>query len=461
MKTRTRFYGCLLLLIFLALVSVPAARATGSPLAGTWRVILFSTPSSVTMFKDGNGRVTGINQGATFEYGSGRVTVDSSGNFTGTFSSNGETPENLTGTMAFTSHGKVTVSVTGDTEAPIAASINASLDFMISHRSLGDVHDAMFFLKEPAAVNANDLEGGWLGFGFETPSEIKSLPSNQPATSVTGLDKFSAFPGNLTVGSSGTFAGFLDGAFTGSYSSYSNGELSLNINADEEGPFTETFSINASKTVMMQIKHHADNKSNELLVFVRQPSATPDEGDMVGHWKLGFLGAPGVMTPIMNSGFVVDLNGKNEFEIAAEKMTFGQDGAFTAQFVDGPETGTITSVSTAGSIDLFFLQEFETATVQLSSSLDIFFALSDESTHQEMIFGVKSPPPNGTPEESGLIFFYDGSQFQIYWAAQADRLLQESTDLVTWTNVPDTQGTGTYTPANGGNKYYRIATSPQ
>lgn len=461
MKMCVRFCGFLLLLAILTLASASNALAVnGSPLAGTWRVILFSTPSSVTFSRNAQSRITGINQGSTFEYGSGRITIDSVGNLTGTFSSNGESPESLTGTAIITSQGKVTVAITGDEEEALVANVNAAYDFMVSCRSLGDVHDAMFFLKEPAAVNSNDLQGNWGGFGFETPSEIKSLPVSQPATSVTGLDKFGLFSANLTVNGSGGFSGFLDGAFTGSYSSYSSGVLSLTVDPDDEGPFIQTFFINASKTVMMQIIHHDDFVSNELIVFVRQPTVTPDAGDMIGHWNLGFLATPSVMTPVMNSGFVTDLNGKNNFEVAAEKMTFGTGGNFTAKFVEGPKTGTTTGFGTDGNVEIFILQDLETANVKLNSTGDIFYTTFDDSSNHQFVFALKSPPYSGISEESGLVFFYDGSQFKIYWAASPGRFLQESTDLVTWTTVSDTLGAGSYTPGVAGNKYYRVVNSP-
>jgi hypothetical protein len=429
-----------------------------SDLQGTWRIVSFSTPSQLSLQKNGLNQVIGIPERQHFDYGTGQVTFDAAGNIvSGTFSEGGETPEAVTGTAAITGQGKVTITVTGDDEGPTIAFLNASKDFMISTKTVSGFNDYMFLLKEAGSVTGAELAGSWSGFGFEVPDQIELIGS--PATGINGGTKFSTFPASLAVDGNGAFTGSLDGNFTGNFVSFNAGNLVLSIDPDDEAPFPVTFFINASKNIMIQVMHHDDFSSIELIVFMKKPAAA-QASDSVGHWRIGYLGVPNILTPVLNSGFMTELNGRNSFDAAAHHLTSGTDGFLTAVFDEGPTTGAVDldSITPSGALNLAFGgHEGDEFTFQMNAAADVLFTLNADSFNQEFIFLVKTPVPNGNQEETGLITRKTASTLDFFWATHPDRVLEESTDLITWTVVPSTAGTHQYTPVLSGNKFYRIA----
>ena len=328
---------------------------------------------------------------------------------------------------------------------------------MISVKTVSGFNDYMFLLKEPGNVTGADMAGSWSGFGFETPDQIEL--SGSPATGITGGNKFSSFPASLTVIGDGTFTGSLDGNFIGNFVSFSAGNLVLNIDPADEDPFQITFFINAGKNIMIQVIHHDDFNSNELIVFVKQPTAA-SASDSVGHWRIGYLGVPNALTPVLNDGFMTELNGRNSFDAAAHHLTSGTDGFLTAVFDEGPTTGAVNldSITPSGSLNLAFGgHEGDEFTFQMNAAADVLFTLNADSFNQEFILLVKTPVPTGNQEETGLITRKNASVLDFFWATHPDRVLEESTDLITWTAVPSTAGTHQYTPVLSGNKFYRIA----
>lgn len=450
-----------LLLALLAAFSANTFALTVADLAGKWRIVSFSTPSQLSLQKNGLNQVIGIPERQHFDYGTGQVTFDTAGNMNGTFADGGAAQENISGTAAITGQGKITITIPGDEEGPTVVFINASLDFMISTKTVSGFNDYMFLLKEPGSVTGADLQGDWSGFGFETPDQISLIGS--PATGLDGGNKFSTFPAGLTVSGDGTFTGFLDGNFTGNFVSFTAGELTLNIDPADEGPFTETLFINAGKNIIMKVSHHVDFSSNELIVFVKKPTAAVP-ADKVGHWRIAYLGVPGVLTPVLNdfdgTSYITEINGRNSFEAAAEHLTVGSDGFLTAVFGEGPTTGMVNSLTASGELSVTLENEDnETFSLQLNSAADVLFTLNADSFNQEFIFLVKTPVPTEDVEEMGLITLRNASVLDFFWAAHPDRTLEESSDLITWTPVPSTAGSHIYTPVLSGNKYYRLVKS--
>jgi len=427
-------------------------------LQGTWRIVSFSTPSQLSLQKNGLNQVIGIPERQHFDYGTGRVNFDTSGNMSGTFSEGGEPPEAVTGTAAVTGQGKITITVTGDDEGPTIAFLNASKDFMISTKTVSGFNDYMFLLKEAGSVTGAELAGNWSGFGFETPDQIELIGS--PATGITGGNKFSTFPASLAVDGNGTFTGSLDGNFTGNFVSFTPEDgLKLNIDPADEDAFLLTMFINAGKNIMIQVIHHDDFSSNELIVFVKQPTAA-SASDSVGHWRIGYLGVPNILTPVLNNDFMTELNGRNSFDAAAHHLTSGTDGFLTGVFDEGPTTGAVDldSITPSGTLNLAFGgHEGDAFTFQMNAAADVLFTLNADSFNQEFIFLVKTPVPTGNQEETGLITRKNASVLDFFWATHPDRVLEESTDLITWSVVPSTAGTHQYTPVLSGNKFYRIA----
>ena len=426
-------------------------------LQGTWRFISYSTPSKLTLLKNGQNQVTGIVEARNFEHGTGQITISAGGVINGQFIDEGASPETLTGTATIVGQGGVSLDLNGGDEGPILAFINASKDFMIYVKDTGAYHDYIFFLKEAASVTGADLQGTWNGFTFQTPKELSLIGS--PAVGLSGGDSFSAHPGGLTVAANGSFTGFLDVALTGGFVSYSQGSLILNVDPADGAPENVDFFINAGKNIMMKIVSHEDSNSKELIVFVKQPTAAAN-GDALGHWRIGYLVTPKELSPVKIDGFITELNGRTRFESAAEHLTAGTDGYLTAAFKDRFTTGRLHPVTAGGEISLTIDDEAVTIPLQLNATADVMFKLTEETASQDFAFAVKIPPSTGNTEETGLIALKQGSALNFHWAADSSRVLEESSDLITWTPVVTTAGQGSFTPTLSGMsgiKYYRLA----
>jgi len=453
MNTNSRLAAFILLVC--TVFSANRSHALTLPdLQGNWRFISYSVPSKLTLLKDGQNRVTGIVEAGNFEHGTGRFAIDATGGVVGEFIDEGAAPEALSGTAAITGQGKISLELNGGDEGPIVAFINVSKDFMIHVKDTGAFHDYIFFLKEPASVSGSDLQGTWSGFTFQTPKELNLI--GNPVVNVQGRDSFAAHPAGLTVAGNGSFTGFLDINFVGNFVSYSQGNLNLNIDPEDGEPESVGFFINAGKNIIMQIIPHAGENSKELIVFVKQPVAAV-AGDGLGHWRIGYLGTPNVLSPVYLEGFLTELGNRSRFESAAEHLTAGTDGYMTAAFKDRSTTGRIHSITSTGGLSLTIDDEAVTIPLQLNAAADVMFKLTEESTSQDFVFAVKTPPPSGRQEESGLIALKNVSSLKFLWAPHPDRVLEESGDLLTWTAVPSTAAQREYTPVISGNKYYRVA----
>lgn len=458
--TRITVQSLRLLAVCLIAFAINAAGQTTASLAGNWRMVTFFVPKPLTLTKDGSGNVTDIQERNFFGYATGRIILSSGGTLTGDSSENGQSPETLNGTFAVTGQGQVTISFPGDPEGDTVLHVNASQDFMVSAQRKGNSLDWVILLREPSVTPGTEMAGAWTGFNRQIPHNLGLVKDGQGrVTEVDGRDRFRLFSTSLTVNPGGTtFSGNVDGAFTGSVASYSQGVLNLTINPSEGGSFEIPFFINASRTIMATLNNLAEENSYELILFFRKPTSVAT-ADVAGHWRTKMMQIPVELVLQKNNGFVTEINNRQNFEVLAEKLTVGSDGYLTAVFEEGLTLGNFNLPIPAdggATVTLNFPgQSPDSAGVQLSATKDVGFNLEADSFSHEVAFLIRTPRVTSGKEETGLIGL-KGS-VQLHWAAESGRALYESTDFSTWTVVPGTAGQRTHTISSPtGTKFYRV-----
>jgi hypothetical protein len=436
-----------------------AVTSPNAALAGFWHFVTFNTPNRLTLTRDGSGVVTNIPERENFDASSGTLTVDSSGNFTGTSE---EGP--FTGTSVFSGQGQVTVSP-GDGNQ-LYFRINDANDFMFAVEEHEQSRGLNFAIRAPSSVVNSEVAGTWNIVFLTTPTSLglEFKPGTNQVMNIQTNGGFQVASGTLTLLANGTFTGNVYGPVSGTFNCVGNGQVDITVTP--QGGSTDTLSlfINASKDTIAGLQVDTNEEDfQEVLIMTRVATSTT-VSDLKGHWEIVSYGTPSYLSQIKNgNGLLTSLSG-DDFEAHIQRLNVGNNGFFTAQ-LDGPATGTAT-VSSPGSINVTLTNsagEIQSLTFFLNAGKNILTTVANDEIN-ELIVLAKSPPVASPtfPQDLGLISFGATSSLKVYWPGDGSRLLQSSSDLTNWVDVAGTSGqsfTNISTTAIT-NRYYRLKELP-
>jgi len=439
----------------LILPGVSASALEVADAAGTWRVINFSMPSRLTVQRDSQGVVTGIDEAQNFERSTGSLTVSSDGTFSG------YVPDPISGTVALGGQGELIVNGNG-AHGPMSLTfhVNSSGDLMATCGSLSDgFNDLIIALRIPTTLDVSDLAGQWNAVAFKAPHHlVLDRNASNEVINIQGLESFETFGGTLSVATDGTMSGQMGDAFTGTIDSAADGLVNITIN-NGGGTESHTLFVNASKDVMAILESNYDTNDNrqEIMIFQKAPTNNVTS-DLAGQGRIVTYDAP-MMTQVKDvQGRVTGLAGSTSFGAFRQKLVAGYDGFFTAQ-VGATVTGTATPAG-SGQVTINVLSGGgpETLSMQLNGSQTLLSSSRSIGEGFELLISTHSAPASGAVRDFGLITLPDVTGMTVYWAAMTNGGLQVSTNLADWQTLSSTVGQHSYTaPAGGGGvNFYRV-----
>ncbi|MFA6542930.1 MAG: hypothetical protein WCS99_00790 [Limisphaerales bacterium] len=454
----------------------PGATASfGQSLAnftGAWNFTQFSTPAVLTLATV-NSAVSGTNyvtlqdiqEKTNFMARAVPMTIDSGGNFSG--------PAN--GVLAVVGPGLLQATPSGQT--PALFNVNAAEDVAVAVLRPPDSNqqELMLMLKVPSTLTASDLTGTWKMVSLGTPLALQPrLMTNyfdpqHPVEGVSDIDgryQFDTGNGTLTVAADGSFTlVFGTDTMNGTATPGAGGLVQVTIPMPPNPTMNLSFYVNQGKNVMTAV--HAETNYQELLVAVKLPASSHLAGESLGFWRAGSFETPGGLTLLTNAlGFVSDIPEKNNFSVHREKIHIGHTGMFTLPsdqslgLISIPSPGTVQISATNAAGESF------SNTMWANSSKDFLITTKTGSTH-EVTFVTRAPTDIQASggAEFGLILQKTNQpsvRVDFFWASAANRMLQTSTNLVDWTDIPETQGGFSHRPPMGSfiRAYYRLRQTP-
>ena len=420
--------------------------------AGQWRVLNFSVPAQLTLQRNAQGVVTNIPEATYFEQSTGSLTVLSNGTFSGAV------PDPVSGTITGGGQCEVIFQFTGPQD-PITFHLNRSADFLTTCDNFGgDYNDLIVALRSPTSLTTNDLAGQWNAMALGTPYQlVLNRDSSNRVTSIQGLGNFETYGGTLTINANGTISGNIQGAFTGVVSSASSGVVNFDL-GDEEGSFSVSLFVNASKDVMAFVEgdFSAEDNYQQIMIF-QKASATNPVSRLAGHWRIMAFDTPELTPQFNGQGQLIGLDGDNNFFAGRGNLVSGYDGFLTAA-VDGPATGTL-SPATNGLLVANIVTEDgpEALGFQLNTSETLLGSSRYQGDGWEMVLITKSAPVPGPAQNFGLTILPAPNGFILSWAAATNRVLQLSSNLTSWNTLSNTLGQHSYTTGNTNNAaFFRV-----
>ena len=409
--------------------------------AGTWNNILFSVPARLTLWKNTDGTVFGINETNAFETRTAQFTVQADGSFSG--------PQS--GTFSVVGPGLIRASVPG---ASVTFMINSGSNFMFSMKSDGWANDIELLLKAPTNVSSNDLAGVWKSATFGSPAALTvNTNSNGIITGINGGNNFEANADVLTTYLDGSFV-FSGSGFGGTFSVQANGLVHAIVPLPPPNPpLVIDFFINESKDIMAGVMN--DGSSQELLFFCKQPADNTEIGQIKGVSNIGYFEIPAYISVITNKdGEVTDVPQRDDFWYDLSRLSVGHTGIFTDE---GERSMGELSVTQPGTLNVTMGGQ-NVDTCWINASRDVFFSLHHGSIF-EFVIGAKTPALANPREGMGMMLLQETNTLMVCWASETNRCLQASPDCANWTNLTSTLGQSSYTlsATNGPKSFYRVA----
>lgn len=307
-------------------------------------------------------------------------------------------------------------------------------------------------LKVPASLTAADMAGVWKLVSLGTMRELlprsmtNYLDPQHPVDgvfNVEGRSQFDSGSGTLTVAADGSFSlAFGLDTVTGTATLGANGLVEVPIPMPPGPTLTLSFYVNQGKNVMAAI--HLEQNYQEIIVAVKLPAAQ-QASEAQGLWRVGGFETPGALTLTTNGlGFVSDIPEKNNFAVHGEKVHIGHTGMFTTASDQGVGFVSITSPGGVQIAATNAAGESYSNALWCNSSKDFLISSRAGSSH-EITLVARAPTDvyAGGGAEFGLILRKTNqppARVDFYWASTPSRVLQVSTNLVNWTDIPETQG---------------------
>jgi hypothetical protein len=419
-------------------------------LAGHWNHVSLSTPSSLVLRRDPQGRLLSVEGGDRFETDQMTLNVDAEGNFTGPYSGN----------LVVTGPGLIQVHI--PTQPDLLLTVNKQSDVMVGATlsSDGRQHDLEVVLKAPGLLAVSDLAGTWKGLRLVTPSVIVPTLDQGFVVGLGIKGRLAARLGSLSIATNGTVSGTMGDAFSGHLTAGTTGRITLHIDEPPPDPgFDLVVAVNASKDVLAT-QTREENGEQELVLFLRVPPVL-SLADIKGLWRSSSVAVPNALTMTLNEqGQAIDIEGAQDFEEMSDLISVGHTGGFLGwmePMVGQATLGTSGQVTVTGtpSEGKPFTQEFWS-----NAGQNVMAAISTNE-NQELTLVVQAPYGPTTealisrlgwrPQSDGLL---------LYWASDETRQLQHSTNLVDWMSVEGTMGQSDWLacPDTHGERfgYYRV-----
>lgn len=419
-------------------------------LAGHWNHVSMSTPSSLVLQRDPQGRLRSIEGGDLFETAQMALNVDTEGRFTGPYS----------GHLEVAGPGLIRVHI--PTQPDLLLSVNQRGDVMAGAKvsSDGRQHDLELVLKAPGTLAISELAGTWRGVNLITPSLIEPILDQGLVVGLGMEGRFLARLGSVSVASDGSISGTMGGPFSGHLIVGTAGRITMHIDEPPPDPgFDLSMVINAGKDVLVAQTRDAQGEQ-ELVVFVRVPTALA-LAELTGLWRGSSLGVPHTLTLRVNdTGAVVDLEGARDFEPLNDLYSVGHTGGVLGW--NEPMAGQI-ALGATGQLTVTGTQEEGQPFTQdfwSNASQDFMVAISTFEG-QELTVALRAPPgPETDALASKLRWGRHADCLMLRWSSGAHRQLQHSTNLLDWLPVAGTLGQATWQSCPGTNPegYYRVQT---
>lgn len=461
-----------------------------SALAGTWRETYVETPSKLEKTTE-SGQLVDTFFRTPFDAGTDTLEIRADGSYTGgNFS--GRIIDLNRGRILFRDNG-VALSETG------ATYMNASQDVIVVLGDDPDEHELAIFVKEPTFLQTSDLEGEW---GLATGMIAASLQESyfNTDTNQSRSDDNSGYAGEFgnqnelltdlfftatdlesqfeTVNISD------DGALTGNGFSGTMTPNGVQPRLSVDGE-TITFSINASKDVMLTALREIEDDEIELLALIKKPSSI-NLSDLEGTWRLSSLFVPRELTETyynhatMSTQFSTTTNdfaqggyqlvdAFYEYPFETEQGTFEIDAA-------GNTSGLLNGNITVNGREISYSDSEGAVPMFINESLDfgVVFEVGANETIYNIITKIGGPLPEvSTPKEAfvqkvDLRLISDGDDTGLIWNGGNDLMLVGTTSLgagdpSTWEELDETAGDSLHVPnAAGGNQseFYVIRPRP-
>ncbi len=435
----------------------PGAFAqTQTDLAGTWNNIMFSAPSRLTLYRDwvqtpdigGAYLLRDIAEKNFFDVSTGQMIVQANGTFTGTVS----------GTVSIADGGRLVAAVPG--KEPVTFQMNAAADFMFTMKSPTDanVQDIELLLKAPATMSGAEMAGTWRSVSFATPAQLvlqKETYSNTYATNVVGGEQFRFSTGTVTINADGTLVvNDSGGSMPGTYSQAGPGAVEVTLMG---GAFTLHFFVNAGKNIMACL-NAIDAESYELILVVKTP-ATAAPADFKGLWRGGSYATPSALTLIRtNYGLVTDIVERNAFEWSLGTVNMGHSGIYTAPSEPAVGLATLLGAGTVQTVATNAWGEVSSDTFWFNDAKDVMVSVAKDGGNW-LTLAARAPAESVRRESLSMTL----AGATICWASDTNRLLQVSTNLFQWNNLPETQGQSSYRMNPKGtatNAFFRVTAVP-
>lgn len=434
---------------------------------GNWNFAQFSTPAKLTLMT-ANTPVFGTNyltlreiqEKTNFMARLVPMTIDSSGNFTG--------PAN--GIVAVAGPGLVQATPSG--EPPVVFNVNAAQDVAFAaHRPAGSSQqELMLMLKAPASLSAADMTGVWKLVSLGTMRELlprsmtNYLDPQHPVDGISDVEGRSSFDtgsGTLTVAADGSFSlVFGPDTMNGTATPGANGLVQVAIPMPPAPTLTLSFYVNQGKNVMAAI--HLEQNYQEIIVAVKLPAAQ-QAGEAQGFWRVGGFETPGALTLTTNGlGFVSDIPEKNNFAVHGETIHIGHTGMFTAP---SDRSVGLMSIASPGSVQVAATNaagESYSNTLWCNASKDFLISARAGNSHEiNLVARAPTEVYAAGGAEFGLILLktnQPAARLDFYWASTPNRVLQVSTNLVNWMDIPETLAGFSHSPSMGNlpRAYYRL-----
>jgi hypothetical protein len=323
-------------------------------LGGTWNVVQQQTPAYMTW-----DAVNGLVGGQNFYATNGTLTFSPDGSLAGVLVAP------FTGEYGAISNGLLTtVFYTADGTNVYNLAINASQDTMGEVDATSDWHELLVLTRAPATSTLASLAGFWNVFELKTPNVM----SVDGAGALVNGSSFFATNGSLTVGSSGSFSGTLDGPLKGSVAPGSNGLVAVTTIANGQTN-TDNFSVNAGQNLL--VSGTITGSHGVLLMLVRAPASVANT-DVAGVWNAVNFTTPAKMTLDTTNG----LQGGDNFVIHSGSLTLDAKGNVSGN-VGGPFSGTY-SVGSDGVVNFTTTNDSgtpQTSQVWLNATKDVLITV--------------------------------------------------------------------------------------
>lgn len=265
----------------LLLLKQPASCSTAD-LVGTWVGYSFDIPSDVALVPGGGQPSTGLTGGDGFGASVGSMTIDGSGNISGTFDNA------FTGTVNDASPSAISTTIDAGGTFPLTLYINASKDILAATIISPDGNnnkELLMFVRQPASLSLSDLQGHWKIVDFQTPQSLNASMNNGFVVDITGKNDFDAKAQKLTSGSDGFFTADINKTVAGDMTPGSNGQVTLSFTNTLGEEVSATLQVSATKDSMYLLNPGGGGGSgqNELIMAVKVPpsSGTTEEAGLI------------------------------------------------------------------------------------------------------------------------------------------------------------------------------------